>query len=38
MLLAGKPLKEPILRQGPFVMNTADEIRQAMMDYQSGKF
>lgn len=38
ILLAGKPLKEPIVQHGPFVMNTTDEIRQAILDYQAGKF
>jgi redox-sensitive bicupin YhaK (pirin superfamily) len=38
LLIAGKPLNEPIARAGPFVMNTPDEIRQAFSDYQSGKF
>jgi redox-sensitive bicupin YhaK (pirin superfamily) len=33
-----QPLGEPVVSHGPFVMNTRDEIRQAMMDYQSGKF
>jgi redox-sensitive bicupin YhaK (pirin superfamily) len=37
LLLCGAPIEEPIVGQGPFVMNTAQEIRQAMMDYQSGK-
>ncbi len=37
LLLAGKPLNEPIVGRGPFVMNTADEIRQAIADYQSGR-
>jgi quercetin 2,3-dioxygenase len=32
------PLKEPVVAQGPFVMNTEQEIRQAYLDYQSGKF
>lgn len=34
----GKPLNEPIVSYGPFVMNTEAEIKQAMIDYQSGKF
>ena len=38
ILVGGKPLDEPIARYGPFVMNTADEIRQAIMDYQAGRF
>ncbi len=38
ILLAGKPLNEPIVQHGPFVMNTPDEIRQAILDFQSGKF
>jgi redox-sensitive bicupin YhaK (pirin superfamily) len=38
ILLAGKPIKEPIAQYGPFVMNNMDEIRQAVMDFQSGKF
>src|ERR1700761_2782596 len=38
LVIAGKPLREPIAKYGPFVMNTADEIRRAIYDYQSGKF
>ena len=38
VVIAGRPLNEPIAKYGPFVMNTADEIRQAVYDYQSGKF
>ena len=37
LVLAGKPLHEPIARYGPFVANTEGEIKQAMLDYQSGK-
>jgi len=37
LLMAGEPLDEPIVGSGPFVMNTEGEIRQAMLDYQSGK-
>lgn len=36
LLLAGRPLREPIVQHGPFVMNTRDEIVQAFRDYQSG--
>ena len=32
------PIGEPVIAHGPFVMNTRDEIREAMADYQSGKF
>jgi redox-sensitive bicupin YhaK (pirin superfamily) len=38
LVVAGKPLREPIAKYGPFVMNTADEIHKAISDYQSGKF
>jgi len=36
LLLAAKPLREPIVQYGPFVMNTRAEIEQAIRDYQSG--
>ena len=38
LLIAGKPLGEPIAQYGPFVMNTNDEIFQAVKDFQSGRF
>jgi redox-sensitive bicupin YhaK (pirin superfamily) len=38
ILVAGRPLREPVARYGPFVMNTREEIMQAFADYQSGRF
>ncbi len=38
LLLAGKPLREPVAWQGPIVMNTREELRQAFQEYQSGTF
>jgi len=37
ILMAGKPLNEPVVSQGPFVMNSTTEIMEAMRDYQMGK-
>jgi quercetin 2,3-dioxygenase len=36
LLLAGKPLREPIVQHGPFVMNTREEIDQALANYRDG--
>jgi redox-sensitive bicupin YhaK (pirin superfamily) len=38
LLIAGRPLREPIAQHGPFVMNTHEEIVQAVRDFQSGRF
>ncbi|HVK99028.1 MAG TPA: pirin-like C-terminal cupin domain-containing protein, partial [Dongiaceae bacterium] len=36
LLLAGKPLREPVVQYGPFVMNNRDQIETAIRDYQAG--
>ncbi len=38
ILISGRPIREPIVQHGPFVMNTREEIDQAIQDYQSNSF
>jgi redox-sensitive bicupin YhaK (pirin superfamily) len=37
LLLAARPLREPVVQYGPFVMNTREEIEQALADYRDGR-
>jgi len=37
LLIAGKPLREPIAQYGPFVMNTREQVIQAVEDFQNGR-
>jgi redox-sensitive bicupin YhaK (pirin superfamily) len=38
LVVAGRPLNEPVARSGPFVMNTREEVQQAFADYSEGRF
>jgi quercetin 2,3-dioxygenase len=38
IIVAGKPLREPVAKYGPFVMNTREQLIQAVEDFQAGKF
>jgi redox-sensitive bicupin YhaK (pirin superfamily) len=38
ILVAGKPLREPVVKYGPFVMNTPQQIHEAIADFSEGRF
>ncbi|MFZ9877749.1 MAG: pirin-like C-terminal cupin domain-containing protein [Chitinophagaceae bacterium] len=38
LILAGEPIQEPLVAYGPFLMNTWEEIEQAISDFNLGKF
>ena len=38
IVLSGEPLDEPAIARGPFVMNTQEELKEAMLDYREGNF